>query len=229
MIRCGRASRRRRRGTCTSVARAPALYNWLFARQQGGEFLLRIEDTDIERNRPELTDNILDMLALARSGLGRRASSRQSDRLELYAEALAAASHATVARVPLRLHRRRRETAQRGGGRHAGVRRLLPRAAWPGARLRACASACPDDGATTFDDSSAARSPSTTTPSRTSCCCGRTPRRRSCSPTSSTTPTWDHPRGPRRGARQRHAEVPAVERRARARLPTRCSRTCRCS
>jgi glutamyl-tRNA synthetase len=39
-----------------------ALFNWLFARQTGGQFLLRIEDTDTERNRPELTDNILDML-----------------------------------------------------------------------------------------------------------------------------------------------------------------------
>lgn len=38
------------------------LFNWLFARQQGGEFLLRIEDTDLERNRPELTDNILEMI-----------------------------------------------------------------------------------------------------------------------------------------------------------------------
>ncbi len=39
-----------------------ALANWLFARQQGGEFLLRIEDTDAERNRPELVENVLDML-----------------------------------------------------------------------------------------------------------------------------------------------------------------------
>ncbi|MEO7573310.1 MAG: glutamate--tRNA ligase family protein, partial [Acidimicrobiales bacterium] len=38
------------------------LFNWLFARQTGGELLLRIEDTDTERNRPELTRNILDML-----------------------------------------------------------------------------------------------------------------------------------------------------------------------
>jgi glutamyl-tRNA synthetase len=35
-----------------------ALFNWLFARQQGGEFLLRIEDTDSERSRPELIDVI---------------------------------------------------------------------------------------------------------------------------------------------------------------------------
>ena len=35
-----------------------ALFNWLFARQQGGEFVLRIEDTDAERSRPELIDVI---------------------------------------------------------------------------------------------------------------------------------------------------------------------------
>ncbi len=39
-----------------------ALFNWLFARHTAGRFLLRIEDTDTERNRPELTDNILEML-----------------------------------------------------------------------------------------------------------------------------------------------------------------------
>jgi glutamyl-tRNA synthetase len=39
-----------------------ALANWLFARHNGGEFLLRIEDTDAERNRPELIDNVLEML-----------------------------------------------------------------------------------------------------------------------------------------------------------------------
>src|SRR4051812_5966654 len=39
-----------------------ALFNWLFARSTGATFLLRIEDTDAERNRPELTENILDML-----------------------------------------------------------------------------------------------------------------------------------------------------------------------
>jgi glutamyl-tRNA synthetase len=36
-----------------------ALYNWLFARRLHGAFLLRIEDTDRERNRPELVDGIL--------------------------------------------------------------------------------------------------------------------------------------------------------------------------
>jgi glutamyl-tRNA synthetase len=36
-----------------------ALFNWLFARHEGGTMLLRIEDTDIERNRPDLVDGIL--------------------------------------------------------------------------------------------------------------------------------------------------------------------------
>jgi glutamyl-tRNA synthetase len=36
-----------------------ALFNWLFARQHGGTFILRIEDTDEERNRPEWTDGII--------------------------------------------------------------------------------------------------------------------------------------------------------------------------
>ncbi len=39
-----------------------ALFNWLVARQSGGDFLLRVEDTDRERNRPELTENILDSM-----------------------------------------------------------------------------------------------------------------------------------------------------------------------
>src|SRR6266852_6362601 len=39
-----------------------ALFNWLFARHEGGTFLLRVEDTDVERNRPELVDGILEGL-----------------------------------------------------------------------------------------------------------------------------------------------------------------------
>lgn len=40
-----------------------AVFNWLFARHLGGDFLLRIEDTDRERSRPEFTADILDGLA----------------------------------------------------------------------------------------------------------------------------------------------------------------------
>lgn len=37
-----------------------AVFNWLFARHHGGEFLLRIEDTDVERNVPGSEDLICD-------------------------------------------------------------------------------------------------------------------------------------------------------------------------
>ena len=39
-----------------------AVFNWLFAKRHGGQFLLRIEDTDRERSKPEFTANILDGL-----------------------------------------------------------------------------------------------------------------------------------------------------------------------
>jgi len=39
-----------------------ALYNWLFARKNGGEFYLRIEDTDKERSTKEYEHGILDAL-----------------------------------------------------------------------------------------------------------------------------------------------------------------------
>jgi len=39
-----------------------ALYNWLFARHMGGVLILRIEDTDVDRSKPELTTAILESL-----------------------------------------------------------------------------------------------------------------------------------------------------------------------
>jgi glutamyl-tRNA synthetase len=39
-----------------------AVFNWLFARSQGGQFILRIEDTDLERSKPEFTENIFEGL-----------------------------------------------------------------------------------------------------------------------------------------------------------------------
>ena len=39
-----------------------ALFNWLYARRHGGTFILRIEDTDVERNQPEMVTGILDGL-----------------------------------------------------------------------------------------------------------------------------------------------------------------------
>jgi glutamyl-tRNA synthetase len=40
-----------------------ALFNWLFARHHGGKFLLRIEDTDLQRSTEESTRSILEGLS----------------------------------------------------------------------------------------------------------------------------------------------------------------------
>ena len=37
-----------------------ALFSWAFARHHGGTFVLRIEDTDVERSTPEAVQAILD-------------------------------------------------------------------------------------------------------------------------------------------------------------------------
>jgi len=39
-----------------------ALFNWLFARRVGGKFILRIEDTDLKRNTPTATQQVIDDL-----------------------------------------------------------------------------------------------------------------------------------------------------------------------
>jgi glutamyl-tRNA synthetase len=39
-----------------------ALFNWLFARKTGGKFLLRIEDTDLQRSSDESTRSIIEGL-----------------------------------------------------------------------------------------------------------------------------------------------------------------------
>ena len=62
-----------------------ALLNWLFARQAGGRFLLRLDDTDAARSEERFAEAIRGDLAWL--GLGWDAEARQSDRLERYAAA----------------------------------------------------------------------------------------------------------------------------------------------
>ncbi|MER3414845.1 MAG: glutamate--tRNA ligase [Gemmataceae bacterium] len=81
-----------------------ALFNWLLARKHGGQFILRIDDTDVERNRPEALQPILEGFRWL--GLswdegpevgGPYAPYFQSQRLELYrrvARQLVQAGHA---------------------------------------------------------------------------------------------------------------------------------------
>jgi glutamyl-tRNA synthetase len=64
-----------------------AVFNWLFARHHGGKFILRIEDTDLERSRPEYTENIFQGLRWL--GLNwDEGPFFQSQRLDLYKEAV---------------------------------------------------------------------------------------------------------------------------------------------
>src|SRR3989344_3685166 len=62
-----------------------ALFNWLFARKNAGEFILRIEDTDIERSDKKYEDNIIKSLRWL--GLDWDGDIyRQSERLDIYEE-----------------------------------------------------------------------------------------------------------------------------------------------
>ena len=106
-----------------------ALFNWLYARRHGGVFVLRIEDTDIERSSADMVTGILDGLRWL--GLdwdegpdtgGPHAPYFQSERLHRYGEAAARLVDAG-ARLLLLLHaptgcatnaRRPRRAARRG-------------------------------------------------------------------------------------------------------------------
>jgi glutamyl-tRNA synthetase len=106
-----------------------ALFNWLYARRHGGAFVLRIEDTDVERSSPEMIEGILDGLRWL--GLdwdegphvgGPHGPYFQSQRLDRYrerAEQLVRSRHGYYCYCTPEMIRRRREAAQAGGGGHA--------------------------------------------------------------------------------------------------------------
>ena len=67
-----------------------ALFNWLYARKHDGKFLLRIDDTDVERSTPEFQQNIIEGLEWLGidwdEGFDKNSSIsyKQSDRFERY-------------------------------------------------------------------------------------------------------------------------------------------------
>jgi glutamyl-tRNA synthetase len=63
-----------------------ALFNWLFTKRNGGVLILRIEDTDAERNKPELVTGILEGLRWLGVNWD-EGPYYQSQRTELYIEA----------------------------------------------------------------------------------------------------------------------------------------------
>jgi glutamyl-tRNA synthetase len=71
-----------------------ALHNWLWAKKSGGRFLLRLDDTDLERSRAEYADAI--RADLRWLGLEWDGEEKQSERFALYEqkfEALKASGH----------------------------------------------------------------------------------------------------------------------------------------
>ncbi len=66
-----------------------ALFNWLVARRAGGTFVLRIEDTDAERNREEWVDGILNAMHWLSMDPD-EGPYRQSDRSDRYHQAIEA-------------------------------------------------------------------------------------------------------------------------------------------
>jgi nondiscriminating glutamyl-tRNA synthetase len=61
-----------------------ALFNWLFAQHNGGKFILRIEDTDLERSEKKFEDDILKGLEWL--GLNWDEFYKQSDRTKIYSK-----------------------------------------------------------------------------------------------------------------------------------------------
>lgn len=59
-----------------------ALFSWIYARQNKGRFILRIEDTDKERSKKEYEENIIESLEWL--GLEYDDFYRQSDRTDIY-------------------------------------------------------------------------------------------------------------------------------------------------
>ena len=106
-----------------------AVFNWLFARHHGGQFILRIEDTDQTRSRPEYTENILEGLTWL--GLNwDEGPTYQSKRLELYRQAtqtlldkgLAYRSYDTEAELEeMRTAQKGRKEAPRYDNRHRNL------------------------------------------------------------------------------------------------------------
>ena len=135
-----------------------ALFNWLFARSTGGVMILRIEDTDVERNKPELVEGILDGLRWL--GLDwDEGPLHQSERLPLYraaAEKLLASGAAFLCYCPPEKYAGG-DAAGEGDADASGPRRVTRCPCREGIprihrKRPPCASAVPLGEMTRFDD-----------------------------------------------------------------------------
>jgi glutamyl-tRNA synthetase len=137
-----------------------ALYNWLFARHTGGVLILRIEDTDVDRSRPELTTAILESLEWL--GLnwdeGPIYQSQRLDRYSALARELERSGHAYpcfCTPEELQAKRALAETERRAWKYDGTCRGLSPddRECWRAeGRPAALRFRIPDSGKTSFED-----------------------------------------------------------------------------
>ena len=61
-----------------------ALFNWLFSKKHKGEFILRIEDTDLERSDKKYEEDIIEGLKWLGLDWSNKEIIRQSERLDRY-------------------------------------------------------------------------------------------------------------------------------------------------
>ncbi len=133
-----------------------ALFNYLFSRHHGGEFFLRIEDTDRERSTDAATQGIiesLDWLDLARDGQTVFQSTRIGRHAEVVRELLAAGRAYNCYLTPAEMAAEREHARAEGRQWHYDGRwrdrdpAEAPAGVKPAIRLKA-----PRDGETAIDD-----------------------------------------------------------------------------
>jgi glutamyl-tRNA synthetase len=127
-----------------------ALFNWVVARQSGGTLVLRIEDTDASRNRPEWIDGIIS--ALAWLGIGPdqyEGPYLQSDNL---AQHQAAAQRLFDQGLAYYCDCTREQIVARTGDSHRGYDGYCRDRGLERAEGRALRFRIPDEGATVVDD-----------------------------------------------------------------------------
>ena len=137
-----------------------ALYNWLFARRHGGVFILRIEDTDVDRSKPELVAAIL--RSMEWMGLTwDEGPFYQSERIDRYHEMAAdlerrGAAYPCFCTIEELQARRARTEAERRPWKYDGVCRNLPdsdrQQRRAEGRPHAIRFRVPDSGTTGFED-----------------------------------------------------------------------------
>ena len=144
-----------------------ALFNWLYARKTGGTFILRIEDTDVERSSTDMVTGILDSMRWL--GLtwdegpgvgGPHAPYFQTERLDLYrraAQELVASGHAYRCYCKPEDLKAKRDAAQAAGSSWTydrGCRNLTDadRAARDAAGMPSAVRFMVPDGKTSFHD-----------------------------------------------------------------------------